>query len=266
MTRALTLARAFFVRDLVTDASYKVSVLIEVIDVLIGVAAFFYLSRVIGDRQPGGYDAFAFILVGIAINNAMSTALSSFSMSIQTDQHTGTLKPVLASPLAPAAVVLLGSVYPMARSAASALAYLIAGVLLFGMPAGATNLPAAAVVLVASLMTFGAIGVLSAVFTLAWKRGDPIVWLFSAVSWLLSGVFFPVASLPAPLQWLSSFLPLTYALDAMRATLLAGAGLADVSFELVVLSACALVGLPISLSLVGTAVAWGRRTGSLGHS
>jgi ABC-2 type transport system permease protein len=158
-------------------------VLIEIIDVLIGVAAFFYLSRVIGDRQPGGYDAFAFILVGIAINNAMSTALSSFSMSIQTDQQTGTLKPVLASPLAPAVVVLLGSVYPMARSAASALAYLTAGVLLFGMPAGATNLPAAAVVLAASLMTFGAIGVLSAVFTLAWKRGDPIVWLFSAVSW-----------------------------------------------------------------------------------
>jgi ABC-2 type transport system permease protein len=83
---------------------------------------------------------------------------------------------------------------------------------------------------------------------------------------LLSGVFFPVASLPTSLQWLSSFLPLTYALDAMRATLLGGAGLADVSFELMVLSACALVGLPISLSLVGTAVAWGRRTGSLGHS
>ena len=49
--------RAFFFRDLVTDASYKASVLIELLNVVIGVAAFFYLSRVIDDRQPAGYDA-----------------------------------------------------------------------------------------------------------------------------------------------------------------------------------------------------------------
>jgi ABC-2 type transport system permease protein len=262
----LSLARAFFMRDLVTDASYKASVLIELLDVVIGVAAFFYLSRVIGDRQPAGYDAYGFILVGIAANNAMSAALSCFSMSVRLDQETGTLKPVLASPLSPAAIVALGSAYPLVRSAASAVAYLAGGAILFGFPASAVNLPAAAVVLLVSLGAFAALGVLSAVFTLALKRGDPLVWLFGALSWLLSGVFFPVSSLPSALQWLSRLLPLTYAIDALRATLLAGASLAEVSFELTVLGSIAVVGLPISVALVGLAVAWGKRTGALAHA
>ena len=264
--RVCSLARAFFMRDLVTDASYKASVLIELLDVVIGVAAFFYLSRVIGDRQPDGYDAFGFILVGIAANNAMSTALSCFSASVRLDQQTGTLKPVLASPLSAAAVVALGSLYPLVRSAGSAVASLLGGALLFGFPASAVNLPAAGLVLLVSLGAFAALGVLSAVFTLAWKRGDPLIWLFGALSWLLSGVFFPVTSLPPALQWAARLLPLTYAIDGLRATLLKGASLADVSFELSVLASIAVVGLPASIALVGMAVAWGKRTGSLAHA
>jgi ABC-2 type transport system permease protein len=263
--RAAALARAFFVRDLVTDTTYKVSVAVEFADVIIGVAAFYYLSRVIGDRHPAGYDAFAFILVGVAMNSAMSTALACFAQAVKADQQAGTLKPILAAPLSAGAMVALSSVYPLVRSASSGVAYFAAGALLFQTTWRATNLLASAVVLAAALGAFAAVGLLSAAFALVVKRGDPLLWLFGALSWLLAGVFFPVEMLPPTLQQASRLFPLTYALDALRATLLNGAGLASVGHDLAVLSAIAVVGLPVSAVLVSAGAAWGRRTGTLGH-
>ena len=266
LTRAVSLARAFFVRDLVTDTTYKVSVAVEFADVIIGVSAFYYLSRVIGDRHPGGYDAFAFILVGVAVNSAMSTALACFAQAVKADQQAGTLKPILAAPISAGAMVTLSSVYPLLRSAASAVAYFCAGALLFKTTWRATNLLATAVVLAAALGAFAAIGLLSAAFAIVVKRGDPLLWLFGALSWMLGGVFFPVGMLPHILQQASRLFPLTYALDALRATLLNGASLASVGGDLAVLSAVAIVGLPVSALLVSAGASWGKRTGTLGHS
>ena len=75
-------AVVFFRRDLVTDLSYKVSFALEAVDILLGIAAFFFFSRLIGDESPQGYDPFAFILVGIAVNGALSTSLGCFADGI----------------------------------------------------------------------------------------------------------------------------------------------------------------------------------------
>ena len=265
MSRALTLMRVFFLRDLAIDMSYKVSIAIEIVDVLIGAAGFFYLSRVIGDRHPAGYDAFGFILVGVAGNSAMTTALACFAQAVKADQNAGTLKPLLVSPLPPGAMVALSATYPLIRSATSAVAYLVAGALLFGLT-GRVNVMASLVLLAMALGAFAAIGFLSAAFTLVVKRGDPLLWLFGVVSWLLGGVFFPVETLPAFLQQVARLLPITYALDGLRATLLGGAGLAAVRPQLIVLGTMTAIGLPLSAALVSAATSYGKRAGTLGHS
>jgi ABC-2 type transport system permease protein len=58
---------------------------------------------------------------------------------------------------------------------------------------------------------------------------------------LLSGVLFPLSSLPSILQPLSSFLPLTYAVNGLRQVFVAGAGLGttEVQVDLLVLAAFA---------------------------
>jgi ABC-2 type transport system permease protein len=60
---------------------------------------------------------------------------------------------------------------------------------------------------------------------------------------LLSGILFPVSSEPAPLQWLSNVLPLTYAVNGMRDIMVKGADLTWPSLQLdvaVVASFCVL--------------------------
>jgi ABC-2 type transport system permease protein len=264
VTRAVALARACFVRDLIVDTTYKVSVAIELVDVIIGVAAYYYLSRVIGDRHPAGYDAFGFILVGVAANNAMSAALACFGQTVKTDQQAGTLKPILATPVSPGLLVACSSAYPLVRSIASACGYFAAGILLFGSSWRAGNLLAAAVVLAAALGAFAAIGLFSAAFTLVVKRGDPVLWFVSALSWLLGGVFFPIEMLPSALQRIAHLLPLMYALDGLRATLLGGAGFVAAGRDIAVLAGVAAVGLPLGVWLVCVATVWGKRQGTLG--
>jgi ABC-2 type transport system permease protein len=252
-------------RDLRTDASYKASMAIEVADVVIAVAAFFYLSRVLGTK-PDGYDAFGFILIGITVNNAMSTALSCFAQAVKADQQYGTIKPLLAAPLSPVTGLAYASAYPLARSILSAVAYLTCGMAIFGARLPVANVGAAVVVGGAAIGAFAAIGMISAVFTLVLKRGDPLLWLFAACSWLLGGVFFPLSALPPFLRELAQLLPITHALTALRAVLLNGAGLSEVTGELLVLGGMALVGLPLAAALVHAAVIWEKRAGTLGHA
>jgi ABC-2 type transport system permease protein len=259
------LAATFCRRDLAVDAAYKAALALEGLDVILGAAAFYYFAQVVGDRRPDGYDAFGFLLIGVAVNNAMTTTLTCFTRSVRNDQQNGVVKPLAASPMAPAAILALSAVYPIVRALVGAGACLVAGALL-GLSYDTANPGAAVVVGFAATAAFAAIGTLSAVFTLLLKRGDPVLWLFGTMSWLLGGVFFPVSVLPPELQQVSNLLPMTHALDAVRATLLEGASLQDVQGHLAVLTVIAAAGLPLGLAGIGAATARNRRTGRLGHA
>lgn len=58
---------------------------------------------------------------------------------------------------------------------------------------------------------------------------------------LLSGLLFPIKSMPALLQWLSYAMPLTYANNALRDIMIKGKDLASVSFNIYILIAFALL-------------------------
>lgn len=74
--------------------------------------------------------------------------------------------------------------------------------------------------------------------------------LFFAPQLFLSGIFLPVEEMPSYLQGLAAIMPLRYAIDGLRALMLQGAGLLDVTKELSILVAIA-VG---ALALAGTTV------------
>jgi ABC-2 type transport system permease protein len=77
--------------------------------------------------------------------------------------------------------------------------------------------------LIVALIVFSGLGILSASFIIILKRGSPISWLFGWLSWLLGGVLYPVAVLPDWLRQISVLLPITYAIEGMRAALLRSA-------------------------------------------
>jgi ABC-2 type transport system permease protein len=257
-------AWAFFKRDLLTDVSYKLSFAFQVLDIVVGIAAFYFLAHMLGKGAFGGYEPFSFILVGMAVNGYMTTSLVCFRQAIRGDQPLGTLKMVLVSPTSLLGFVLLSSLYPLVRAGVDAALYLLGGTL-FGLSVMRANLPAMLLVFLLSVLALSSIGILSATFTLVFKRGDPMLWLMGGLSWLMGGVFYPVEVLPRFLQHAAQLLPITHALVGMRAAVLRGAPLAELLPQIAVLGLFSLVGLPLSLLGFCWGVRWAKTVGSLSH-
>jgi len=65
----------------------------------------------------------------------------------------------------------------------------------------------------------------------------------------LSGVFFPIQTMPEVLQAFAQVLPVTYAADALRGVMVKGFSLAQVMPDMVVLLAFALLMLAMSIAM-----------------
>lgn len=257
-------AWAFFKRDLFTDLSYKLYLTLQLLNIVVGIAAFYFLSRIVEKNSLRGYESFPFILVGMAVNGYMSTSLVYLTQGVRQYQPLGTLKAIFAARTSPLAFILLSSLYPFLRAAVDVGLYL-AGGMFFGLSLAKANLPAALLVFLLSMPACTCIGILSTTFTVVFKRGDPLVWLFGSLSWLLGGVFYPPEVLPRFLQRAALLLPITHVLDGMRAALLGGASVAEVLPQIGSLALFGLIGLPASLFAFNWGVRWARVTGTLSH-
>ena len=257
-------AWAFFKRDLLIDLSYKLSFAFGAVHILITVAAFFFLASVLDAPTMQGYDSFAFILTGLAVNAYMTTCLVCFTYVVRESQVSGTLKAVLVTPTSPGQFLAFSSLYPLARATLDAAIYGAVGLTLGVSLAGVNPLPAL-LVFAASVLAFSSIGMISATFILIFKRGDPLLWLFGSGSWLLGGVMYPTDVLPRGLQQLAEVLPITHALRGLRAALLADASVTAVVPELTVLATFVVVGLPASIGIFEFGLWQAKATGTLGH-
>ncbi|HSC77774.1 MAG TPA: ABC transporter permease [Candidatus Acidoferrales bacterium] len=261
-------AFAFVRRDFLTDASYRLAWLLQSAEILLIAAIAYFLGRFL--RQQGleavtsfAHDYFSFVILGIAFFDYLGTALNSFAHAIREGQVTGTLETLLVTQTRLESIVLGSSLYPFLSSTARVTSYLVVGALFFGLPLGNADWGAALLLLALSIVAFSSFGIVSASFTLLFKRGDPFTWLLLGASGLLGGVFYPVAVLPPWLKAVAQFLPITYCLEGMRRALLAGDGVAELRRETLVLLLFAGVGLPLALALFRWSVHRAKLTGAL---
>ena len=106
-----------------------------------------------------------------------------------------------------------------------------------------------AVILVIVLFAIGLQGMATLMSTLAKNEAQAMQFvLFLLIpSIMLSGVFWPLETMPSTMRMLSYAIPLTYANSALRKIMLTGHGIESLVFELSVLGAIALVTLLLSV-------------------
>jgi ABC-2 type transport system permease protein len=186
----------------------------------------------------------------------------SFSSKIRQEQMTGTLEAMLVTTTSTGTIVLGSALWDFLLTSVKVVVYLTAGWLL-GIHLRFESLLPCLVVLALTILAFSGIGILSAAFVFYLKRGDPITYLVSSMSALLGGVFYPPEDLPAWVGDLSKFLPITYALRALRHSLLLGSRFSDLVPDLVALALFAAVLLPLGAIAFRLAVRRARAEGSL---
>lgn len=262
-------AIAFFVRDLYIEFSYRFAFLLQFVQVFTAVFMFYFISRLLGPAAaPGlaayGGDYFAFAIIGVALSSYFGVGLASFAQSLREAQTTGTLEAMLMTPTRVSMVILGSALWSYAFTTLRVLLFLGAGALL-GISLAHANVGVAAAALILSIITFSAIGILAASFIMVLKRGDPITGIVGVGASLIGGVYYPIEVLPPPLQALAQAVPITYALRALRLSLLQGAAWPEVAPDLLALVAFAAVLLPLSLYVFRLAVNRARADGSLTH-
>lgn len=250
--------------------SYRLNFVSRYVSLLTSVIFFYFLAKVFrASNNPVllnyGGDYFAFLLLGGAFSVYLSLCLRIFSEHLREELLQGTLEPLVVT-ATPMTLSLLGpALWSVLEGTLIVILQLAIGALFLGADFSHANWPSTMVVSLISIVCLVAWGIVSASFTIIFKRSDPINWLVGAVTYVFSGVYFPIAMLPPWLQVVSYLIPLTYALEAMRGAMLTGRGLVELGLPLLALVAFTLIMLPLSIFALQRAINYLRDTGSLSH-
>ncbi len=234
------------------------------------VLTFFFLSKIFGGNsspylKPYGGSYFAFVIIGIAIASYLQLSLGSFSKNIREAQITGTLEALLMTQTTIPTIIFSSSIYSFLWTSLRVFLLLALGIIIFGMSAENANYAVAVIVLILTITSSMGLGIISASFIMVFKKGDPLNMIFSSLSSLLGGVFYPVSVLPGWLQKCAFFVPITHSLEGMRQAMINGATLKDVIQNILVLIAFSVIMIPLSLWIFILAVKKAEIDGTLTH-
>lgn len=261
--------KAFFLKDLYTAISYRLPFALNLFAIFFTLTVVYFVAQFVGlddivlkdGSQPVDY--FAYVVIGVAAMDYLTMALRAFSVKFRSEQLTGTLEALIATP-ASLPTILCGMVsWDFVMSSFFVVIYILGAIFLFGMPVAWTGFFGFFIALLLTVLATASLGIMAAGFTMAFKRGEAINRAIVTVSLLFGGVLFPASQFPEWLQWISRFVPLTYSLEAMRASLLGGASLVEVMPSLGVLALFGVILMPLSLWIFSLSVDIARRNGTL---
>lgn len=260
----------FFRRDAAIHTSYKLGFVMELGGVFFSAATFYFVAKILGPAAAPmltryGGDYFSFVLIGIAFSTYQNVGLNSFSQALRQEQFLNTLEPLFMTPVRLPVFLLGSALWDFLNATLQVVLYVALGLFLFGLKVPDANIGAAFAVLVMTLFAFMGLGVFAASFIMRFKRGNPVTWLIATSSELLGGVYFPRDVLPEGLKFFSKCVPMTYALEGLRRSLLAGASWAEVAPQLGALALFTVVMWPVGILCFAAALRKSQADGSLGH-
>ena len=260
-------AWAFLKRDFRIASSYQLNFILTSVNSLFILTLLYFLGGMIDSDAMGleqfGGNYFSFVLIGYGFYQYFHLALTSFSAAVQREQLTGCLESMLGTQTTPETSILLSSLYSLLSSLVHLVLIFVAGSLFFKVNLAQANPALILLTFLLTVLVFVSFGIFSASFVLVLKKGDPVTWLITTLNFILGGAFFPIEQMPGWMADISRFVPVTYALDALRQELINGAGLSDIWESLAILSGIGLLLFPLSLLLFNRAVRKARREGSL---
>ena len=263
-------AAAFLRREFLEEVSYPLKVVSGLAAALVSLGFLVIFTDFVGKSMTaqagnieGGYLAFA--LVGLSFHTLLDTALRELSTRIRQAQVQGTLEALLATRTPLSSLMSALPLYPLLRTCLRFAGLLLLGWWILDVPLHWNNWQVVTAAFVLSVTVFAAIGLMFAGLTVVFKRTEPLIAVFNASCFFLSGVIVPWEELPAPLQVISVVLPMTPALEAFRNAALLGGDWAAVAPAFGRLAIFAVALIPLSVVVFRWSLRQALRDGSLGH-
>lgn len=198
-------------------------------------------------REPGSR-YIDFLIPGLLGMNLMGSAIWGMGFAIVDARRRKLMKRLIATPM-PRHYYLLSFLFSRLIMLVIEVGFLLGfGVFVFKVPARG-SLPDLAALCVITSLSFGSLGLLIASRVKTIEAASGLMNLVMMPMWIVSGVFFSAQRFPDMIQPVIKALPLTAAIDALRANMLQGASLPQVFPQLGVLAAWMVVCFPIALKL-----------------
>lgn len=185
--------------------------------------------------NPGLKSVFLFVPGVMALILMLVSAMMT-SLTIAREKELGTMELLLVSPLPPL-LIILGKVIPYTvLSLLNALLIVAVGFYVFGVP-----LKGSFVVLLAVCLLFIALALALGILISTKAETQQSAMLGSLMGLMmptiiLSGFLFPIESMPALLQWISTIIPAKYFIILLKDVMLKGSGWSYLWPEILVLS------------------------------
>jgi len=157
-----------------------------------------------------------FLIPGIVAMTAMFGSINE-TMSIVWDKSLGVFDRILAAPVSSTSIIVGKTMAGAIMGVISALVLLVIGNLFFAV--SFINLEVVLMIVVLASFSFTGIGTIISGLASEPREAMMLSNLLRFPMMFLGGVFFPVETMPMPLPYVARALPLTYATEALRATM-----------------------------------------------
>jgi len=187
-----------------------------------------------------------FFIPGVIGTLTLLQVVSLTAFAVVREREVGTLEQIMVSPIRPIEFIL-GKTVPFFLIGLGDVTLVTAfGVVWFGIPFIGNPL---VLLLGASLFLLAALGLglMLSTFSRTQQQAFALTFILLNPLYILSGFAYPIAAMPAVLQWFTVFNPLRYFLVVIRSVMLKGVGI-DVLWQ--PLSAMALLGLGMLMASV----------------
>lgn len=189
----------------------------DVVLPLLGVSTFIFIYKSLNVPEF----AYGFVVLGGAMIAYWLNILWSMASQLYWERMTGNLPIFFIAPCSINSILVGMALGGMVATSVRAISILILGILIFKIPINFNNIGISLLVFLITLLALYGLGMmLSSVFLLSGREAWHLASLLQEPIYLFSGFFFPIKVFPFIIAFLSSLLPTTLGLDALRQTLI----------------------------------------------
>ena len=189
-----------------------------------------------------------FLIPGLLGMSLMSNSMWGIGFGVVDQRRRKLLRRFVATPMSRAAYLASFVLARLTLLVVEVTFLVSVGVFLFGVPMRGSLLTLSLVSLLSTL-AFGGLGLLIAARPKTVEGAGGLMNFTMLPMWVLSGVFFSSSNFPAAVQPLIKALPLTASIDALRATMLEGAGLPQIWLPVSIVLAWFLISFPLAVRI-----------------
>ena len=189
---------------------------------------------------PGSSNYFEFVAPGIMAMTVMMSVMTGLPGAISQEKEVGTMDGMMVAPINRLSIILGKTLAQTARGLLQGVILMVLAITLFGVTIQG-NIFLVFGLLLLGVFSFVGLGIVLTSITSDQQTATMLMTTLMFPMMFLSGVFFPIQQMPWYMQDISKVLPLTYATDALRRVVVLGAGIPDISTELMILIAFGIV-------------------------